>query len=89
LVDSVILFDGYFGGKMQRWQSALLVLGIGWFVAIAVIGGLLGGFWLDNKLGTGPFFLIIGLLFGLAVAGYGVYATLKPFFSNNHNEGDS
>jgi F0F1-type ATP synthase assembly protein I len=74
---------------MKRWQSALLVLGIGWLIAIAIIGGVLVGHWMDGKLGTSPVFLIIGILFGVAVAVYGVYATIKPFFGNNHNKGDS
>ena len=74
---------------MQKWQPALLVLGIGWLVAIAIIGGVLVGHWLDGKLGTSPVFLIIGISLGVAVAVYGVYTTIKPFFDNNHDKGDS
>jgi F0F1-type ATP synthase assembly protein I len=40
-------------------------------------------------LGTSPIFLIIGLVLGLAAAAYGVYTTIKPLFSNNHDKGDS
>ena len=74
---------------MQQWQAAFRVLGIGWFVAIAILLGVLGGLWLDDRLGTGPIFLITGILLGLTVAGYGVYAAIKPFFSNNQGKGDS
>ena len=73
---------------MRQWQLAFQVLGIGWFVAIAILLGVLGGLWLDNKLGTRPIFLILGIVLGLAVAGYGVYAVFKPFFSNNQGKGE-
>ena len=74
---------------MQQWQLALKVLGIGWFVAIAILLGTLGGLWLDNKLGTGPIFLIIGIILGLAAAAYGVYSAIKPFFKQYQDKGDS
>ncbi len=73
---------------MQQWQLALRVLGIGWFLAISILLGVLGGLWLDNKLGTKPVFLIIGIFLGLAVAGYGAYQMFKPFITNNQGKGD-
>ena len=74
---------------MQQWQLAFRVLGIGWFVAIAILLGVLGGLWLDDKLGTEPIFLITGIILGLVVAGYGTYSAFKPFFNNNEDKGDS
>ena len=72
----------------QQWQFALRVLGIGWFIAISILLGILGGLWLDDRLGTRPVFLIVGIVVGLGVAAYGTYATFKPFFSNNQGKGE-
>lgn len=72
----------------QQWQLAFRFLGIGWFLAISILLGVLGGLWLDNKLGTKPVFLIAGIFLGLATAGYGAYQMLKPFFVNNQGKGD-
>ncbi len=65
---------------MQKWQLAFRVFGLGWFVALAILLGILGGLWLDGRFGTKPLFTIIGLLLGLIVAAYGAYSILRPFF---------
>ncbi len=41
---------------------------------------------MDNKFDTGPLWLIIGLILGLAVAVLGVYNMLKPFIENNKKD---
>lgn len=40
----------------------------------SILIGIFGGQWIDNKVGTFPLFLIIGLLLGL---GTGVYAMIR------------
>jgi ATP synthase protein I len=72
----------------QQWQLAFRFLGIGWFLAISILLGVLGGLWLDSKLGTRPVFLITGIFLGLATAGYGAYQMFKPFIANNQGKGD-
>ena len=57
------------------------LLGIGWFVAICIVGGVWGGVWLDGKLGSSPLFLLIGLLFGIVIAGVGMYRLLIAVLS--------
>lgn len=54
------------------------LVGVGWYVAICIIGGLLGGLWLDGKLGMRPVFTLVGLVLGLSMAFYGVYRMLLP-----------
>ena len=71
---------------MQRWQQALQVIGLGWYVGAAILLGVLGGVWLDNKLGTQPLFIIIGLLLGIATAFYGVAKMLLPMINNKNEE---
>jgi len=73
----------------RRWLAALGLVGIGFFVAGAIILGVLGGVWLDSKLGSAPFWTIAGLILGLVVAFYGVYTMIRPFLDNKSNKGNS
>ena len=66
---------------MQRWQAALVLLEVGWFVGLAIVGGVLGGLWVDSRLGTKPLFVIIGLFLGLATAGVGAARMLAPLLN--------
>ena len=50
-----------------------LVSGIGFSIALFIGGGVGLGIFLDNRLGTAPVFLILGLLLGLVLAGYTLY----------------
>ena len=73
---------------MSRWGAALRLIGVGWFIGISILLGVLGGSWLDNRFGTGPLFVIVGLMFGLVVAGYGVYQMLVPLIKDKNNRED-
>jgi F0F1-type ATP synthase assembly protein I len=68
--------------KGGRWVNALRFIGIGWFVAVSILMGVLGGVWLDEKFGTRPVLIIIGLFLGVGVAFYGVYKMLRSFMHN-------
>ena len=61
---------------MNRMPAAAQVLGIGWFFAVSIIGGIVGGVLLDGWLETKPLFTILGLFLGLAVAFYGGFKAL-------------
>ena len=74
---------------MSRWVVAMRLVGVGWFVGISILLGVLGGLWLDNKFGIKPLFVIVGLILGLIVAGYGVYQMLLPLIMNKQNKEDS
>jgi ATP synthase protein I len=62
---------------MSRWAAALRLTGVGFFVAACILGGILAGLWVDNKLETKPLFILLGLAVGLAVAFYGVYRMIR------------
>ena len=79
----------YAGHGMGRWEVALRFIGVGWFIAISILLGVWGGFWLDGKLGTSPIMMIVGLILGLLVAFYGVYRMLLPLIRDRRNKGDS
>jgi ATP synthase protein I len=71
---------------MQRWVAALRLTGVGFFIGICIVGGTLGGLWLDLKLETKPLFMIGGLLVGVLVAFYGVYQMIRPLMSNRRDK---
>jgi F0F1-type ATP synthase assembly protein I len=73
---------------MRRWQAALRLIGVGWYVAGSILLGVFGGLWLDNKFDTKPLFVVAGLILGIIVAGYGVYRMLLPLISNKGNKED-
>ena len=70
--------------KRQPPNSALQALAvtttIGVEMAVSVLLGYCGGRYLDGRFATGPWFLLAGVLVGLAVGVVGVYKTLMEFF---------
>jgi ATP synthase protein I len=73
---------------MNRWLTALKLLGMGWFVSGSILLGVLGGRWIDEQLHSEPLLLVIGLIVGLFVAFYGIYRML-PGSGNNQSQGNS
>ena len=71
---------------MGRWEAALRFIGVGWFIGISILLGVVGGLWLDNKFGTKPILVIVGLILGLVVAFYGVYRMLLPLMRNKRDK---
>ena len=61
----------------MRWvvPSAWL-LGIGWYFAVCVVGGVLIGRWLDGRLDTAPALSVIGTFAGLGMVLFGGYLML-------------
>ncbi|MBI4304495.1 MAG: AtpZ/AtpI family protein [Chloroflexi bacterium] len=72
---------------MKKWEAALRLVGMGWYVGICIVLGVAGGLWLDNKLNTKPIFVIVGLLFGVFIAFYGVYRMILPNINRKQNRG--
>ena len=64
------------------------MLGIGWFVALCIVGGVIGGLLLDGVLGTGPALLLAGLGLGLAVAAVGMYRMLMAVLDDDGDRTD-
>lgn len=74
---------------MSRWVAALRLVGVGFFISGSILGGVLGGLWLDRQFNTEPILVIAGLLLGITVAFYGVYEMLLPLLGEKKDRGDS
>jgi len=73
------------------WLQALSLLGIGIYIPLSIVLGVLGGRWLDSKLKTDNIWTIAGLVLGIIVGIFGTYSMLKPFIdsakkSDNNNK---
>lgn len=64
------------------------LVGMGWYIVICIVLGVLGGRWLDKELDT-KFMIIVGLLAGVGLAFYGVYQMILPNINNKQNKGKS
>ncbi len=76
---------------MDGLPPAARLIGIGWYFAICVVGGVVGGYLLDQVTGTAPLLTMLGLFAGLAIACYGGYRMLMDVlgtYKNSSNEGD-
>jgi F0F1-type ATP synthase assembly protein I len=61
---------------MNRLPRTTRLIGIGWYFAVCIILGLVGGVLLDRVAGTEPLLTLIGLTLGLLLAFYGGYQML-------------
>jgi len=62
---------------MDRLPATARLIGIGWYFAVCIVVGVVGGFLLDRVADTVPLFTLLGLLFGLFTAFYGGYRMLR------------
>jgi ATP synthase protein I len=51
-------------------------MGIGWVLAVSVVGGTLGGYYADRWLGTSPWLTLLGIALGMATGFLSVFRTL-------------
>lgn len=58
---------------MHRLPKTIRLVGLGWYIAVCLVVGILGGLWLDEQLGLKPLFLLLGLFGGLGIGFYGTY----------------
>jgi F0F1-type ATP synthase assembly protein I len=63
-------------------------MGIGWYFAVCIVAGVVGGFLLDQVAGTTPLLTLLGLLLSLVVAFYGGYRMLMETLSTSSKEKD-
>jgi len=56
---------------------AMRLIGIGWYIAICIVLGVVGGIQLDNLVDTGKLFTVIGLFVGLFFGLWGGWLQLR------------
>lgn len=61
---------------MHKLPQTMRLMGLGWYVALSIVGGVVGGVLVDNWLGTDPIFTLVGLFGGLILAFFGGYLLL-------------
>ena len=67
-------------GASSDWGRALRdvapYLGMGTGLAVTVLAGLAGGYWLDGQFGTRPLLFLVGGFLGLGAALYHFWKTV-------------
>ena len=73
---------------MEGLSLALRYLGIGWYVALCIVIGVLGGRWIDGQAGTSPIFTLVGIALGAVAAFYGIYKMVRPLIRESRTKED-
>ena len=70
---------------MLSWLPvALRLTGLGWYVAICIVLGIIGGVWLGKLTGQVALLVLLGTVLGSVVAFYGVYRmVLRAIYGSN------
>ncbi len=71
---------------MDKWVYAFRFIGIGWYVAICIGGGIGLGVWLDRRFDTSIVFTLIGVVLGLVVAVLGIYRMIEPLIKEQNGK---
>ena len=66
----------------DTWLIVLRLTGLGWFVAVSIILGVVGGLGLDRFLGTTPLFILLGTVLGSVVAFWGLLKLVTPVLNS-------
>ena len=74
--------EGVGEGIASSYRKASPYIDASWQLAGAVALGTLLGWWLDKKLGTGPWLLVAGALFGIGVGFYLFFKILMNLDKN-------
>ncbi|MGA2283208.1 MAG: AtpZ/AtpI family protein [Candidatus Dormibacteria bacterium] len=63
----------------DRGLSGTELIGLGVYLAVAFVVPLIAGLLVDQAAHTTPVGLVIGLLVGIAAAGFGMWAQLRRY----------
>ena len=63
---------------MNWWALGLRLTGLGWYIALCIVFGVVGGLAADKFTGTTPLFTLLGTVLGSVVAFWGLYKMVQP-----------
>ncbi|MDP8904174.1 MAG: AtpZ/AtpI family protein [Chloroflexota bacterium] len=66
-------------GRVGAYLALFSEIGI--TLLVTTLFGVLIGYWVDQRLGTLPIFVVVGLLLGFGAGGYGVYMLITRFLA--------
>jgi F0F1-type ATP synthase assembly protein I len=72
--------------RSEAWKRAWDNASVGIEVALCITAGFLGGRWLDGRLDTYPWFMIIGFAAGVTAAGRALWRTVKRELKSGDGE---
>lgn len=76
------------GSERSMWAAAGEFTGFGLTWALSVLLFLLGGWWVDGKLGTTPLLMIVGAFVGAGAGFYSLYRhVIASSLSNSKGSG--
>jgi F0F1-type ATP synthase assembly protein I len=65
----------------RTWAYFALFSEIGLVLLITTLAGVLVGYWIDQRLGSLPVFVVVGLFVGLAGGARAVYQLITRFLA--------
>ena len=76
---------------MPQWLIiALRLTGLGWYIALCIILGVLGGLWLGQLTGQPALLILLGVVLGSVIAFYGVWRMVLPaIYGPGHRRDDA
>jgi ATP synthase protein I len=69
-------------GSSRTFGYFALFSEIGLVLLVTTLAGALGGYWLDQRIGTLPIFLLVGFLAGTALGAYATYRLISRFLAS-------
>ncbi len=66
---------------------ALRLTGLGWYVALCIVLGIVGGVWLGKLTGQVALLVLLGTVLGSVIAFYGVYRMVLPAIYGSNRPG--
>ena len=71
---------------MSWWLVALKLTGLGWYVALCVLAGVILGIWLDRLFSMAPIATVVGTVMGSTLAFWGLYRMVVPILYGSSNQ---
>jgi ATP synthase protein I len=73
----------------KQLNAGLRLASVGIELAISTVIGLLGGRWLDDKLGTEPYLMIVGLVLGVTAGFRSLFLAARKANRATQSESES